>query len=261
VTRARGDHPVVRFTLLGPLEVRMDEVDYAPTGPKVLQLLALLLMRAGQVVDADTIIRELWSQDPPRSVRKTMQTYVYHLRQCIERNGLAAGDVVVTKPPGYVFKVDREQIDVFTFQRLCKQGRDLLTTDPAAAADSLRAALALWAGPPMANVPCGPVLSAYAVDLEEQRNAARYLRIQAEIEAGQHRALIPELRSLVAEHPHDEGLHGQLMRALGLSGRRLEALEMYRDLRTKLNEELGLEPCADLQKLQQELLSVGRSSN
>lgn len=259
MTGARGDQDLVRFTLLGPLEVRMNDVDYAPTGPKVLQLLALLLMRAGQVVDSETIIRELWSQQPPRSVRKTMQTYVYHLRQCIERNGLAGSDVLRTKPPGYVFKVDPEQIDVFTFRRMFRRGRDLMAEDrPAEAAKTLRAALALWSGPAMSNVPCGPVLSAYAVDLEEQQHAARYLRIQAEIDAGQHRDLIAELRSLVSENPHDEGLHGQLMRALGLSGRRLEALEMYRELRAKLNEELGLEPCADLQRLQQELLSVGR---
>ncbi|WP_246360912.1 AfsR/SARP family transcriptional regulator [Haloechinothrix aidingensis] len=244
------------------MEVLKDGTDYAPTAPKVLQLLAMLLLRPGKLVQIDSIVEELWADDPPRSVRTTMQTYVYQLRKCIEQNELApAGDeLLITKHAGYVFTVDPAQIDVFTFQRLFQEGRELLDRDHYTdAARSLRAALALWTGPPMANVNCGSVLSSYVVDLQEQRRTAQHLRIHAELEAGWHRELIGELRALVAANPLDEGMHGQLMRVLSRSGRRSDALATYRNLRAVLNEELGVEPCEELQRLHHELLSAGET--
>jgi DNA-binding SARP family transcriptional activator len=104
------------------------------------------------------------------------------------------------------------------------------------------------------------LLAAYAVDLQEQRRNAHRMRIEAEIAAGMHAELVGELRSLVTTNPLDEGLHEQLMHVLSLNGRRLEALELFRELRAKLNEELGLEPCDDLQRLHHHLLSAGDSS-
>ncbi|SFB25243.1 DNA-binding transcriptional activator of the SARP family [Amycolatopsis marina] len=254
---------VVTFTLLGPVEVRKGGQDYAPTAPKMLQLLALLLMRPGKIVQIDSIIEELWANDPPRSVRTTMQTYVYQLRKCIEHNGLATDgeELLVTRTPGYAFKIDPAQVDVFAFELRCRQGRQLLDEgrfDQAAAA--FRAALSLWSGAPMANVNCGSVLSAYAVELQEQRRNAQHLRIQSEIEGGMHRDLIGELRSLVTSNPLDEGLHGQLMRVLGRSGRRSDAMATYRQLRARLNNELGVDPCDELQSLHHQLLSAKEHS-
>ncbi|OZM71934.1 SARP family transcriptional regulator [Amycolatopsis antarctica] len=250
----------VSFTLLGPLEVLKNGQDFAPTAPKMLQLLAMLLLRPGRIVQIDSIIQELWANEPPRSVRTTMQTYVYQLRKCIEQNGLAPdGDaLLVTRTPGYVFRVEPAQVDVFTFNRLCELGRRSLDAGRyAEAAQSFRSALSLWSGPPMANVSCGPVLSAYAVELQERRRNAQHLRIQAEIEGGMHRDLIGELRSLVTANPLDEGLHGQLMRVLGRSGRRSDAMATYRALRARLNSELGVDPCDELQSLHHDLLSAG----
>ncbi|QFU93350.1 Transcriptional regulatory protein EmbR [Amycolatopsis sp. YIM 10] len=253
----------VTFTLLGPLEVLKDGVDHAPTAPKILQLMAMLLMRPGKVVQIDSIIQELWANKPPRSVRTTMQTYVYQVRRCIEQNRLAADpeSMLATKPPGYVFRIDPAQVDVFEFQQLCRRGRDEMDARRFGdAARSFRSALGLWSGPALANVNCGSVLAAYAVDLAEQRRAAQHLRIEAEIEAGMHRELVGELRSLVTANPLDEGLHGQLMRVLGRSGRRSDAMATYRQLRTRLTTELGVEPCDELQLLHHELLSAGDPS-
>lgn len=254
-----SDESPVSFTLLGPLEIRRNGRDYAPTAPKVLQLLALLLLTPGRAVHIDTIIRELWSGEPPRSVRTTMQTYVYQLRKVIDRHrlGLHPEKMLVTKPPGYVFRVSPAQVDVFAFQQLCQQGKDALSVrDYPAAARDFRLALSLWSGSPLANVECGPVLSAFVVDLDEQQRAALHLRIQAELAGGMHRELIGELRSLVTTNPLDEGLHSLLMRALNASGRRSDAMATYHGLRTVLNRELGVEPCDDLQRLYLELLSA-----
>lgn len=246
------------YRLLGPVEIVRDGQDIAPTAPKIRQLVAMLLLRANRIVNTDTIIRELWPDEPPRSVRTTMQTYVYQLRRMIERTGLAtdSDDMLQTRAPGYLLAVDPEQIDVFVFQRLVREGRELMVERRfAEAAEALRKALSLWSGPPLANVNCGSRLSAYVVDLQERRRNAYHLRVQAEMEIGGHRELVGELRSLVTANPLDEELHGQLIRVLDRSGRRSEALAVYRNLRGTLREELGLEPSAELRALHMELLA------
>ncbi|GAA4549695.1 AfsR/SARP family transcriptional regulator [Amycolatopsis samaneae] len=250
----------VRFTLLGPLEVRRGGVDYAPSTPKILQLLAMLVTQPGKMVHTDSLIEELWASSPPRSVRATLHTYIYHLRRCIIQHGLAADgeDLLVRKPPGYILRIDPAQLDVHAFARLQQQGREAQRANRhAEAARAYRAALDLWSGPPLANIHCGPVLSAYTVDLLEQRRSTLRMRIEAEINSGKHLELIGELRSLTSGNPLDEALHGQLMRALGRSGRRSDAMVVYRRLRAKLTDELGVEPCDELQVLHRNLLSEG----
>ncbi|MEU0793628.1 AfsR/SARP family transcriptional regulator [Amycolatopsis sp. NPDC005961] len=259
----RTDEPAdgdVRFSVLGPLEVLRDGVDYAPSAPKVLSLLAVLVMRPGKMVHIDTLIRELWSDNPPRTVRTTLHTYVYHLRRCIVEHGLAddAEKLLVTKQSGYTFNIDPSQVDIHRFVQLQQTGYERQGTgDYAGAAEACRTALDLWTGPPLANLHCGPVLSAYRTELLELRRSVLHLRIEAEIVSGRHRELIGELRSLATGSPLDETLHGQLMRALGRSGRRSDAMAVYRMLRTRLAGELGVEPCDDLQLLHRDLISEG----
>jgi DNA-binding SARP family transcriptional activator len=264
---ARGtpDGPActVRFTVLGSLEVRKDGVDYAPTTPKLLQLLAMLILQPGKTVNMESIVHELWASDPPRSVRPTMHTYAYHLRRHLRQHGLAEDPekLLITKPPGYLFRIDPAQVDVFTFRQWHREGTEHLARHRyTEAARCFRSALDLWTGPPLANVHSGPVLSVSTVDLLEQRRSAQHLRIEAEIAGGLHRELIGELRSLVAANPLDEGLHGQLMRVLGRSGRRSDAMASFRQLRIRLQDELGVEPCDELQLLHHDLLSEGEKT-
>jgi SARP family transcriptional regulator, regulator of embCAB operon len=248
----------LRFTLLGQLEILKGGIDHAPTAPKVLQLMALLLTQPGRVVHVESIIEELWSEKPPRSARTTVQTYVYHLRRCIQQNGLAddAEAILSTRPPGYVLRVRPAQVDVHEFERLRHDGREQFAAGRAAdAARTLRAALATFAGPPLANVACGPVLSRFVVDLEEQRRTTRHLRIEADIACGTHRELVGELRTMTSVDLLDEVLHGQLIRVLARSGRRSEAMCTYRNFRARLVDELGVEPSDDLQNLHLTLLS------
>jgi DNA-binding SARP family transcriptional activator len=250
----------VRFSVLGPLEILRDGVDYAPRAPKILQLLAMLVLNPGKMVHLDTIVRELWADDPPRSARSTLHTYIYHLRRCIEQNRLADNPeaMLTTRPPGYVFHIDPAQVDLIDFQRQQQHGTELQRAGRHAdAALAYRAALDLWAGAPLANVHCGPVLTAYVAELQEQRHSLLHLWIEAEITSGRHRELIGELRSLAALSPLDEALHGQLMRALGRSGRRSDAMAVYRMLRKRLAGDLGVEPCEELQLLHHHLLSEG----
>jgi SARP family transcriptional regulator, regulator of embCAB operon len=248
---------LVRFEVLGPVRVSHCGHSFTPSAPKVLQVLALLVLRANQIVQTGTLIRQLWGDNPPRSSLTTIQTYIYQLRRSLEREGLASRgeDLVVTQARGYILRVQPEQVDVQIFQKLSDQGRVLLGQRRYAdAVHHLKSALALCAGAPLANVQLDWHLAAYAAKLEEQQRAVLQLRIQAEIELGMHRELIGELRSLAAMHPLDEWLYVQLIRVLDRSGRRSEALQAYHQLRANLSEELGLDPSTEVQRLHQQLL-------
>jgi DNA-binding SARP family transcriptional activator len=226
----------------------------------VRKVLALLLLRAGQVVTIDTLSDELWDERPPRTAVTTIRTHVYHLRRLLAGEGGGAGvaDLLTTAPDGYLLRVDADEVDAALFDRLVRQGRAQLDRGATAeAAESLRQALALWRGSPLVDVRMGRVLSAHVAHLAEVRLRAQELRVEADMRLGEHRHLIPELRSLVATNPLNEWLHGQLIDALSRSGRRGDALSAFRALRTLLAEELGLEPSADLHRLQQEILTGG----
>ncbi|MEO3930631.1 AfsR/SARP family transcriptional regulator [Micromonosporaceae bacterium B7E4] len=251
------DDSMVRFRALGPLEIVHGGRECTPSAPKVLQVLALLVLRANQIVHMDTLIEQLWGEHPPRSALTTIQTYIYQLRRFLERNAFVGNgeEIVVTRVPGYILRVDPRQIDLQRFEQLAAIGRDQFRQGQyAEAARHLRAALALWTGSPLANVHLGGQLAGYVANLQEQRRAVLHLRIQSDIELGLHRELIGELRSLVVLHPLDEWLHGQLIRVLDRSGRRSDALMVYHGLRHTLDAELGIPPSAEIQEIHQRLL-------
>ncbi|HZN73223.1 MAG TPA: AfsR/SARP family transcriptional regulator [Micromonosporaceae bacterium] len=252
---------MLHFQVLGPLEVLDGDRVCTPSPPKVSRVLALLLLRANQVVSMDSLIEELWGEEPPTSAIGTAQTYIYQLRKILDPRGevSAASEWLVTKAPGYLMRVSPNQLDATTFEALSWQGRQMLERgQPEQAAQLLRRALDLWRGPSLANVRRGHLLEAHAVHLEEQRMRTLELRIQADAELGRHRELIGEMRSLVASHPLNEWFHGQLIVALSRSGRRGEALQAYQDLRRVLSSQLGLDPQPELQRLHREVLSHGR---
>ena len=162
------------------------------------------------------------------------------------------GDVLVTREGGYVLDVSPEQVDAVRFERLAAEAREIVTPDGRAA--KLREALELWRGPALADLAYEPFAAVEIARLEELRLAATQDLIDAELELGRHADLVPELETLIQEHPFDERLRGQLMLALYRSGRQAEALEAYRAARRMLDEELGLEPGPPLRELEQAIL-------
>jgi SARP family transcriptional regulator, regulator of embCAB operon len=248
---------VLSLKILGPLEIIGGELPSAPTAPRVLNTLALLLVRTGHIVPLETIIEELWGEDPPRSATRTAQTYIYHIRRWMAEETWPTEnqDTLLTRQPGYMLRVDPARLDVCVFTRLLDEGRALLRDNqPEGAAEQLRKALDLWSGPPLANVRLGPVLSAYATALMEQHNQALNLRLEADLQLGRHRELIGELRALVATNPFDEWYHGLLICALAGSGRRYDALAAYQTARDIIAEELGLSPSPELRAIQASIL-------
>jgi DNA-binding SARP family transcriptional activator/tetratricopeptide (TPR) repeat protein len=225
----------MKFGILGPLEVVEDGRQVDVGGAKQRTLLAVLLLEANRVVSTDRLIDALWDESPPTQPRKTLQVYVSQLRKAI------GSDRIETRSPGYLLRVADDELDLQRFQRLAAQGEH-------------REALALFRGRPLADFESEAFASVEAARLEELRLACIEDRIEADLAAGRHGALVGELESLVREQPLRERLRGQMMLALYRSGRQAEALEAFQAARRTLVDELGIEPSRGLRDLHQAIL-------
>jgi DNA-binding SARP family transcriptional activator len=231
---------MLEFRILGPLEVWDDNRQIPPGGPKQRGVLALLLLEAGRVVSSDRLIDALWGERPPPAAAPSLQNFISQLRK------LFGADLLTTTPPGYRLDIAPEQLDLERFRRLVEEARSLPPEERAA---KLHEALSLWRGPPLADLAFEPFAQSEIARLEELRLAALEQRLEADLETGRHGELVPELETLVSEHPLREGFRRQLMLALYRSGRQAEALEVYQHGRRVLVEELGIEPSAALHQL------------
>ncbi|GAA3494191.1 hypothetical protein GCM10019016_012900 [Streptomyces prasinosporus] len=254
----------VDIEVLGALSAREHGISITPTAPKPRQVLALLALHADRVVQVSSLIEELWDDEPPRSARTTLQTYVLQLRELIGEalakageDGVTAKDILVTLPGGYRLNTRGGRVDFREFERQAGAGyRAMDGDDYAAAARRLREALSLWTGSALADVTAGSRIGLEVKRLEETRLCALDQRIEADLRLGRHRELLSELTVLVNKHRMHESLHGQFMVALHRSGRRGEALSAYQRLRATLVRELGLEPSAALSRLQRSILTA-----
>jgi DNA-binding SARP family transcriptional activator/glutamine cyclotransferase len=235
----------MEFRILGPLEVVDEGRVVKLGGAKQRSLLAYLLLHRNRVVARDRLIDELWGDSPPDTAATAIQVHVSQLRKVLGR------DVIVTQPPGYLIRVRDGELDLERFERSVAEAQ---SAPPAEASNLLSEALALWRGIPLAELDV-PFAHAASVRLDDQRLAALEQRIDADLSLGRHVQLVPELEGLVREHPLREHLRGQLMVALYRSGRQAEALDVYRAGRRLLDEELGLEPDDELQRLERAILN------
>ena len=240
---------MVEFRILGSFEVVDDDRRLALGGPKQRAVLAILLLHRGEVVSTDRLIDELWGERPPATAAKTLQVYVSNLRK-------ALGDgVVLTEGRGYLVRTRPEQLDLDRFEALVAEGRQALRDgNPRDAGDRLRRALALWRGRALEDFAYEQFAASATARLEEERLAALEDRIDADLAVGEHAALVPELESLVRDHPLRERLHAQLMLALYRCGRQADALERYQGARRALIDQLGIEPGPALRDLERSIL-------
>ena len=242
----------MRFRILGPLEVWTDTGWSGIGAPKWRALLAMLLLRPGQVVSTERLIAGLWGEEPPDRAANLVSIYVLRLRRLM---GDPQGRTLVTRAPGYQLSVDADGLDAAVFESGVRQGRQALADGQAGRASAvLSEALALWRGAAMADVPASDLITAEADRLEESRLAALELRITADLRGGEPAPLIPELRRLMAENPLREGLWTLLLLALEDTGRRAEAVAAYGDARRVIADELGVDPGPELRQLYQRLL-------
>lgn len=225
----------MRVRLLGPVEIDRDDGQlHVVAAAKERSLVAALALAGGNPVSADSLIWGLWGEDPPAAARKTLQTYVWNLRQALGSEHLA------TDPVGYRLVIDPDDVDVHRFRALVRDGDEALRNGATADAQRmLHEALQLWRDNPFTGVAPHTGLAAEAVRLQQERLAALGARIAADLALGLHHALIGELELLVHEHPFHERLWGQLMVALYRCGRQADALAAYERIRRLLRDELG----------------------
>lgn len=248
----------MKFAVLGPLEVNTGTAVITPTAPKLREVLALLVIRSNQLIPTTSLIEELWGEHPPVSALTTLQTYIYQLRKILPSadDSDARVQMLVTKRLGYYMKINASDVDANVFVRKSEEGRRALESgDDERATRLLADALALWRGPALCDVMTGSVLGAQATRLDEAQLRTLELRIEADLRLGKHHELISELKTLVVDHPLNEGLHAKLMLSLYRAERRIEAIDVYRRLRHSLVSELALEPSAMLRRLHQRMLA------
>ena len=247
----------LEFRLLGPVEVLADGSSLPLGGARQRSVLAILLLRSGEVVPSEQLIDLVWGEAPPPTAATALQGYISQLRKVVEpaRAAGVAPRVILTAPPGYVLRLDPGQLDLDLFEGLVARGREHLAAgQPQAAADALAEALALWHGPALANVRDEPFAQDAIRRLEELRVAATEDLLEAQLALGRHREAIPELEAVIAAHPLRERPRGQLMLALYRSGRQAEALEAFGAARRMLVDELGIEPSDSLRRLHEAIL-------
>jgi DNA-binding SARP family transcriptional activator len=252
--RGSGRTDLTRFRILGPLEVLSPEGWTAISAVKWRSLLACLLVRPGQLVPTDSLIDELWGDNPPSTANNLVSIYAHRLRKVI---GDSAGRVLVYRAPGYMLQISPGDLDSQQFEALLAEGRTALGVGDATRAAALLAeALGLWRGPLLADVPRSPLIGTQADRAAELWLAATELRIEADLACGRTAQAVAELRGLVAEHPMRERLWLLLMRALEDAGRRAEALETFAQAQGVIAAELGVDPGAELQRFHRALLAA-----
>lgn len=238
----------LRIAVLGPVRVAVDGEPIPIGSPSARAVLMMLVLGVNRVVSMDRIIDGLWGDSPPATARTIVHGYVSRLRRVLDsvdrRHGSAR---IETHGPGYELRVDEWRLDLHEARRLLAESRG---HPPARRAELLRAAAAMWRGPVAVDPPAAEVTA----ELDELRLVVTTERIDADLELGRHTQVIGELRGLVRAHPFDEGMVGQLIRALYGSGQRAEALDSYLQLRRRMAAELGIDPGPELRDLYERLL-------
>ena len=255
----------MEFGVLGPLLMEDAGVSYLPTAPKQRQLLALLLLNANKFVPTELCVKELWDENPPRTVIPTLQTYVLQLRRCLARSPTvgslsAAHDRLMTGNSGYRLMVVSDRLDLTEFETLARAGRAAQRSgDDRKAADVLRGAVEIWRGPTLSDIDPGPCLRTQINRLEEARISLTEQRFDADLRLGYHQEILSELNAAAAENPLNERLQTQYMLALYRSGRQAQALDLFHQLRKTLTDELGLEPSRPVRRLHEAILTADPS--
>jgi predicted ATPase/DNA-binding SARP family transcriptional activator len=240
----------VAFRLLGPVEALRAGEQLPLGGPRQRALLALLLIERGRVVTTDSLADELWAMEPPDGAATTLRSYVSRLR-------LALGDAAMIHGSSVGYRIDAPpaSIDQAVFEETIRAADDDLAQQRVRAArDGFRRALAMWRGRPYEGLSDDGALAAEADRLEELRLHALEERVAADIELGHAAELVDEVEALVRRHPYRERLWRSSMLALYHSGRQADALNAYHRAREMLDEQLGLEPSAEIQALEMAIL-------
>ena len=242
------------FRLLGPLEVSCAGKPVELGGHKQRALLGVLVLNANRVIATDRLVELLWADEPPTTAGHAIHVHLSQLRKALKAAGSNAR--IGTNAAGYRLEVDADEIDVTHFEHLVAAGRQALARSSARTAlEAFDRALNLWRGPALAEFVSESFAAGERARLEELRILALEGRFDAQLALGLHSKALVELQSVSAEHPLRQRLQSQLMLALYRSGRQAEASDVFQRLRSRLRDELGMEPGPELQALLRQILT------
>ncbi|WP_067144085.1 AfsR/SARP family transcriptional regulator [Microtetraspora malaysiensis] len=241
----------VRFNILGRLEATVGDRPVRLGGPRARAVLAMLVVGHSQVISIDRL-STAWGQNPPATVRNQVMIAVAALRRELRRAG-AESEIIRTEGAGY--RLAGGLVDTHYAEQCIERGRQAAQAGrQAEAADLLSQALTRWRGPVLGDLELEE-MAAFVGRWEELRLAVLEERAELDLALGRHRNVVGELSEVLAEHPLRERLRGLLMMALHGSGRRSDALEVYRAGRALLADELGLDPAPELRRLEAAILA------
>ncbi|MFD3574605.1 BTAD domain-containing putative transcriptional regulator [Streptomyces sp. NPDC058644] len=237
----------VRYRILGTTQAfHADGTAIAVGGSRLRALLTVLALRVPRPVPAAALVDEVWGGDPPADTSGALQALVGRLRRAIGAEAIASAD------GGYRLRAAPDDIDLYRFDRLAGEGTNALADgDAAKAAAILDDALALWQGPPLADL---PDRTAEAARWEARRLEARRAALAAALALGRAEQVLPELAALCDGHPLDEPLQALRLRALRDAGRPAQALAAYDGVRRLIADRIGADPGPELRTLHEELL-------
>ncbi|MFL6141544.1 MAG: BTAD domain-containing putative transcriptional regulator [Labedaea sp.] len=239
----------MEFSVLGPVRCWHGGRPVALGGRQRRCVLAVLLLRAGQVVPLDRMVELVWGEQPPVAWRNAVQTHVSRLRKALAADPAVR---IEADPPGYVLHVDPTRVDLLRFRASVARARR--TDDPGRASELLREALTQWQGPALADVVANDSLRRLSTSLDEERLAALQQRLAMDLRLGRHVTVLGELSDLAGAHPTHEGVAELWVLALYRCGRQAEALAALQRIRTRMVDELGIEPGPALRALRQRIL-------
>lgn len=242
------------FRMLGPLEIDLGNVCVRPGPTKSRLLLMALLLERNTVMPARRLIELMWDGSAPTSASANLRTYAAALRSALI-DPVGASSRLVARRPGYLLRVATDELDMAVFKRELARARTMTAGDPQGAAAVYERALHLWRGPADDDLGPGTLLSSRLASLDEQRLSAVEEHTDLRLALGAHAGLVAQLRRLTAEHPLRERLWCQLMRALYACGDSAGALQAFQAARAALDVQLGLDPGAELCRIQRMVLS------
>ncbi|WP_433382160.1 BTAD domain-containing putative transcriptional regulator [Actinoplanes sp. CA-142083] len=234
----------MRVRLLGPVDVTAGGAARSVAGVRRQAVLAALALAAGHVVSTDRLADLVWGDAAPPTAANTLQSHVSYLRRVLGERG-----AILARPPGYLLDLGNEPTDVAAAERLIDQAAEC--AEPGRRASLLRAAIELWRGPALADL---PGFEREAQRLDQLLLRARRQLVDVRLELGEHAALLGELGELCRQDPLDEEMAGRLMLALYRAGRQADALDAYRQLRATLREDLGIDPGPAVRDLESAIL-------
>jgi len=241
----------MEYRILGPVEVRDGGIEIPLDGVKQRTVLAALLISEGRFLSDAELSTLLWGSNPPATLNAQIYNYVSRLRKTL------GPDVSITRlTSGYLMRTGTASFDLLDFEKLATNGQTALRVKRHEDASRLlRAALALWRGPALANV------SEYLTDaegprIEETRISVIESLIEADLAMGRHAQVLPELTKLVGQYPLRERFRAQLMTTLYRCDRQAEALVLYEQSRRMLADELGIEPGTRLREIHHAILTA-----